>query len=179
MSNLQIGSSDGSHGLTQHDSSQSHLPAPSTSSQARKWRRITESNPSAIPTERENLPQSSATNTDWHNDGTGQIPSSLSLLLDWLPIPGNYDSLKDKGGSRPQDRYKKLSDYLRERGCTPSLTPPGIRSKVNGKALPFKSLHFNSSFLDNTPSFRLGQGQRLERWDWKWTGLIHHPSCTH
>nr|ODN82403.1 hypothetical protein L203_05497 [Cryptococcus depauperatus CBS 7841] len=33
-------------------------------------------------------PQSSATNVDWHNDGTDQILSSLSSLLDWLSIPG-------------------------------------------------------------------------------------------
>ncbi|WVN88823.1 uncharacterized protein L203_104037 [Cryptococcus depauperatus CBS 7841] len=161
-------------GLTQHSPSQSHLPAPLTSSQTRKRRRVTKSNPSAIPTEPENLPQSSATNTDWHNDGTGQIPSSLSLLLDWLPIPGNYDSLKGKGGSKPQNGYKTASAYLKERGCTTSPTSSDIRSKVNGKALPFKSIHFHSSFLVDTPSFGLNQCQRLERWDWKWTGTIHH-----
>nr|ODN91214.1 hypothetical protein L203_01417 [Cryptococcus depauperatus CBS 7841] len=105
MSSLQAGSSDGSHGLTPHGPSQSHLPAPSTSSQTRKWRRITKFNPSAIPTERENLPQYSATNTDWHNDGTG------------------------KGNSRPQDGYKTASAYLKERGCPTLRTPSGIRSK--------------------------------------------------
>nr|ODN88030.1 hypothetical protein L203_03236 [Cryptococcus depauperatus CBS 7841] len=94
-----------------------------------------------------------------------QILSSLSSLLDWLSIPGNYDSLKGKDGSNPQDGCKRASAYLKERGCTTSLTPPGIRSKVNGKALPFKSLHCGSSFLDNTPSFGLNQGQRLEIWD--------------
>ncbi|WVN88905.1 uncharacterized protein L203_104120 [Cryptococcus depauperatus CBS 7841] len=165
MSSLQIGSSDGSHGLTQHGPSQSHLPAPLTSSQTRKRRRVTKSNASAIPTECDNLPQSSATNVDWHSDGTGQIPSSLSLLLDWLPIQRNYDSLKGKGGSKPQNGYKTASAYLKERGCTPSPTSSDIRSKVNGKALPFKSLHCDSSFLDSTPSFGLDQGQRLERWE--------------
>ncbi|WVO15624.1 hypothetical protein L204_103284 [Cryptococcus depauperatus] len=130
MSSLQIGSSDGSHGLTQHGPSQSHLPAPLTSSQTRKRRRITKPNPSAIPTECENLPQSSATNTDWYNDGTGQIPSSLSFLLDWLPIQRNYDSLKGKGGSKPQNGYKTALAYLKERGCTTSPTSSDIRSKL-------------------------------------------------
>nr|ODN88913.1 hypothetical protein L203_02319 [Cryptococcus depauperatus CBS 7841] len=150
MSSLQIGSSDGSQGLTQHSPSHNHLPTPSTSSQTRKRRQVTKYDPSAILTYPKTPPQSSATNADWHNDGTDQIASSLSLLLDWLSIPGNYDSLKV---------------YLKERGCTTSLTPPGIRSKVNGKALPFMSLHCDSSFLDNTPLFGLKQGQRLERWD--------------
>nr|ODN90634.1 hypothetical protein L203_01745 [Cryptococcus depauperatus CBS 7841] len=130
MSSLQIGSLDGSYGLTQYGPSQSHIPAPLTSSQPRKRCRITRSNPSAIPTEPENLPQSSATNTDWHNDGTDQIASSLPLLLDWLSIPGNYDSLKDKGGSKSQNGYKKPSDYLKERECTTSPTSSGIRGKI-------------------------------------------------
>nr|ODO03784.1 hypothetical protein L204_00123 [Cryptococcus depauperatus CBS 7855] len=65
MSSLPIGSSDGSHGLTQHGPSQSHLPAQLTSSQTRKRRRITKSNPSA-------------TNADRHNDGTDQTPSSVT-----------------------------------------------------------------------------------------------------
>nr|ODN95983.1 hypothetical protein L204_03674 [Cryptococcus depauperatus CBS 7855] len=157
MSSLQIGSSDSSQDLTQHSPSQSHLPAPSTSSQTRKRCRIAKSNPSAIRANPETPPKSSATNVDWHNNGTDQIPSSLSILFDWLSIPGNYDSLKGKGGSKPQDGYKRASVYLKERGCTTSRTPPGIRSKVNGKALPFKSIHFHSSFLDNTPSFGLNQ----------------------
>nr|ODN85812.1 hypothetical protein L203_04692 [Cryptococcus depauperatus CBS 7841] len=129
MSSLQIGSSDGSHGLTQHGPSHNHLPTPSTSSQTRKRRRVTKYNPSAILTDSKILPQSSATNADWHNDGTDQIPSSLSLLLDWLSIPGNYDSLKGKGDSNPQDRYKKPSDYLKKRGCTTSPTSSVYEAK--------------------------------------------------
>ncbi|WVN88340.1 uncharacterized protein L203_103545 [Cryptococcus depauperatus CBS 7841] len=35
-----------------------------------------------------------------------------------------------KGGSKPQDGYKKPSDYLNERGCTTSPTSSGIRSKI-------------------------------------------------
>ncbi|WVN86986.1 uncharacterized protein L203_102161 [Cryptococcus depauperatus CBS 7841] len=68
-------------------------------------------------------------------------------------------------GCRFNDGYKTASAYLKERGCPTLRTPSGIRSKVNGKALPFKSLHCDSSFLVDTPSFGLGQGQRLERWD--------------
>ncbi|WVN90775.1 uncharacterized protein L203_106018 [Cryptococcus depauperatus CBS 7841] len=115
MSSLQIGSSDSSQDLTQHSPSQSHLPAPSTSSQTRKRCRIAKSNPSAIRANPETPPKSSATNVDWHNNGTDQIPSSLSILLDWLSIPGNYDSLKV---------------YLKERGCTTSPTSSDIRSKI-------------------------------------------------
>nr|ODN95976.1 hypothetical protein L204_03667 [Cryptococcus depauperatus CBS 7855] len=122
MSSLQIGSSDGSHGLTQHSPSQSHLPAPSTFSQTRKRRQVTKSNSSAILTDYETPSQPSVTNADWHNDGTDQVPSSLSLLLDWLSITGNYDSLKGKGSSKPQDGYKRTSNYLKERGCTTSST---------------------------------------------------------
>nr|ODN92448.1 hypothetical protein L203_00725 [Cryptococcus depauperatus CBS 7841] len=114
MSSLQIGSSDSSQDLTQHSPSQSHLPAPSTSSQTRKRCRIAKSNPSAIRANPETPPKSSATNVDWHNNGTDQIPSSLSILLDWLSIPG-------KGGSKPQDGYQRASVYLKERGCTTSL----------------------------------------------------------
>nr|ODN88249.1 hypothetical protein L203_02858 [Cryptococcus depauperatus CBS 7841] len=54
----------------------------------------------------------------------------MALGLDRLSIPGNYDSLKGKGGSKPQDGYKKPSDYLNERGCTTSPTSSGIRSKI-------------------------------------------------
>ncbi|WVN89248.1 uncharacterized protein L203_104466 [Cryptococcus depauperatus CBS 7841] len=114
MSSLQTGSSDGSQGLTQHGPSHSHLLTPSASSQTRKRRWIAKYNPSAIPPEPENLPQSSATNADWHNDDADQVPSSLSLLLDWLSIPGNYDSQKD---------------YLKERGCTTSPTSSVYEAK--------------------------------------------------
>nr|ODN98659.1 hypothetical protein L204_02623 [Cryptococcus depauperatus CBS 7855] len=86
--------------------------------------------PLAIRKDSETPRQLSVACTDWHNDGTDQIPSSLSSLLDWLSIPGNYDSLKGKGGSKPQDGYKKPSDYLNERGCTTSPTSSGIRSKI-------------------------------------------------
>nr|ODN94479.1 hypothetical protein L204_04612 [Cryptococcus depauperatus CBS 7855] len=130
MSSLQIGSFNDSQSLTQHGPSSSHLPVPSIFSHTRKRRRITNSNPSAIPKGPENPPQSSSTNADWHNDGTDRIPSSLSLLLDWLLIPGNYDSLRGKSGSKAQDGYKRASDYLKERGCTTFRTPSGLRSKI-------------------------------------------------
>nr|ODN88571.1 hypothetical protein L203_02577 [Cryptococcus depauperatus CBS 7841] len=160
MPSLQIGSSDGSHGLTQHGPSHSHLPTPSASSQTRKRRRATEFNPSAIRTDSEASRQLSVACIDWHNDDTDQIPSSLSLLLDWLSISGNYDSLKGKGGSKPQDGYKRASAYLKERGCTTSLTPPGIRSKVNGKAPLTPSFGMNNArgWKDGTGN---GQGQYI------------------
>nr|ODN90473.1 hypothetical protein L203_01582 [Cryptococcus depauperatus CBS 7841] len=85
MSSLPIGSSDGSHGLTQHGPSQSHLPAPLTSSQTRKQRRITKSNPSA-------------TNADRHNDVTDQIPSSVTSTQ--LAV----DSRMDTRGHQPTSR---------------------------------------------------------------------------
>ncbi|WVN86227.1 uncharacterized protein L203_101388 [Cryptococcus depauperatus CBS 7841] len=136
MSSLQIGSFNDSQSLTQHGPSSSHLPVPSTFSHTRKRRRITNSNPSAIPKGPENPPQSSSTNADWHNDGTDRILSSLSLLLDWLLIPGWIQ----EGIGLPQ-----------------------------GKRMHHISDTFRYTKQNNTPSFGLDQGPRLEEWDWKWT----------
>nr|ODN88538.1 hypothetical protein L204_06393 [Cryptococcus depauperatus CBS 7855] len=162
MSSLQIGSSGCPQSPTQHGPSHSHLPGLSTPSQTRQRRRITKSNPSAITTDPE---------TPSHTD---QIPSSLSLLLDWLSIPGNYDSLKGKGGFKPQDGFKTALAYLKEQECPTLRTPSGIRGKIIrlhsdwSKAKDWKNRSGNGQgqhIINHAPASRRVDAERDVWWD--------------
>ncbi|WVO17564.1 hypothetical protein L204_105260 [Cryptococcus depauperatus] len=159
MTSLQIGSSDGSHGLTQHGPSQSHLPAPSTFSQTRKWRRVAESSPSAIRIGSETPRRLSVAYPDWRT----MVQIRFLLLCRFYSIGCRLQIIMTLWGARVAPSRR--------------MDTRGHRHISKNEDAPLLG-RLRYTKQNNTPSFGLNQGQRLERWDWKRTGTIHHQSRT-
>jgi len=66
----------------------------------------------------EDLSEAVAGPQDWFNDATADVPSSLSLLIDWLGSGNNFEAFKFGVKGKSQFRVAtECEAWMRERHC--------------------------------------------------------------
>jgi len=71
---------------------------------------------------------------DWANHGNGDIPSSITLLTEWLSLGDHFLCFKfGAKGTRQAQAAKQCEDWLRARNCPSPLSAETIQKCCNNE----------------------------------------------